>query len=263
MEGSNQYITIGTGGNVGVGSGITTPTALMDFDASTTSRASLRIRQVVHRLHPIRDIYSSGTGLLYYNGSSWIDLASSSSGISSLNGLTGATQTFATGTSGTDFGISSSGTVHTFNLPDASTSNRGLISSGAQTIGGIKTFYDNTVFRSSITGLNALIGEGGDLNVRGGNAAYDAGNPHAGGDLLINGGSGVTGGDDGNVLIGYGDTNFVNIGVSMGVGLSSSTTPTSMLDLNASTTSRSSVRIRSEVHPQLLIMEIYIIMEVP
>ncbi len=50
-------------------------------------------------------------------------------GITNLNGLTLATQTFATGTTGTDFGIVSSGSVHTFNLPSASASNRGLLTS--------------------------------------------------------------------------------------------------------------------------------------
>jgi hypothetical protein len=50
-------------------------------------------------------------------------------GISSLNGLTANTQTFATGTTGTDFGINSAGSVHTFNLPTASASNRGALSS--------------------------------------------------------------------------------------------------------------------------------------
>src|SRR6266404_878500 len=41
-------------------------------------------------------------------------------GITSLNSLTLASQTFVAGTSGTDFGIVSSGSVHTFNLPSAS-----------------------------------------------------------------------------------------------------------------------------------------------
>lgn len=52
-----------------------------------------------------------------------------SSGISSLNGLTNATQTFATGNSGTDFNIVSTTSTHTFNFPTASATNRGLLSS--------------------------------------------------------------------------------------------------------------------------------------
>lgn len=49
-------------------------------------------------------------------------------GIGTLNGITEATQYFATGTSGTDFNISSVTDTHTFNLPTASSSNRGLLS---------------------------------------------------------------------------------------------------------------------------------------
>lgn len=50
-------------------------------------------------------------------------------GITSLNAQTGATQTFATGTAGTDFAISSALDVHTFDLPTASALNRGALSS--------------------------------------------------------------------------------------------------------------------------------------
>lgn len=50
-------------------------------------------------------------------------------GITALNGLTDQVQNFATGTSGTDFGISSASGTHTFNLPIASATNTGKLSS--------------------------------------------------------------------------------------------------------------------------------------
>ena len=75
-------------------------------------------------------------------------------GLTALNGLTAQVQNFATGTSGTDFGISSSVSTHTFNLPDASASARGVVSTGSQTIAGAKTF------NSSVT-ANSLIKTGG------------------------------------------------------------------------------------------------------
>ena len=70
-------------------------------------------------------------------------------GIKSLNGLTAKTQTFATGTTGTDFNISSAGTVHTFNIPTASATNRGLLSTADWTA------FNNAWSKSGNSGTTA------------------------------------------------------------------------------------------------------------
>ena len=51
-----------------------------------------------------------------------------STGLTALNGITAQVQSLAVGTSGTDFAINSTGSTHTFNLPTASASNRGALS---------------------------------------------------------------------------------------------------------------------------------------
>ena len=52
-----------------------------------------------------------------------------STGLTALNGLTAQVQYFTVGTAGTDFNISSATNTHTFNLPTASATNRGALSS--------------------------------------------------------------------------------------------------------------------------------------
>lgn len=95
-------------------------------------------------------------------------------GISSLNGLTASTQTFSTGTTGTDFNISSATSTHTFNLPTASATNRGLLSSanwttfnskiGGSGIANQLAYYNGA---SSITGSSNAVFNGTDLLIGG------------------------------------------------------------------------------------------------
>ncbi len=101
-----------------------------------------------------------GTGLTISNDSINV---TGGSGISSLNGLTGATQTMVTGTSGTNFNINSTGTTHTFNIPDASSSARGAVTTGTQTFGGAKTFDSSVTFAAG-SGSEIILNEGGNIH---------------------------------------------------------------------------------------------------
>lgn len=88
------------------------------------------------------NLFNEGGVLKYRDASTTVTLGV---GLTSLNSQTGNTQTFATGTTGTDFAISSATNTHTFNIPDAGASARGLITTGSQTIAGAKTFSSGLV----------------------------------------------------------------------------------------------------------------------
>ncbi len=114
---------------------------------------------------------------IYYNdgtSAQWVEATSganggnyggSGTGISILNGLTFPVQTFEVGSFGLDFNISSSGSSHTFNIPSAGSTTRGLVSTSTQTFGGLKRFSDGLevktgnlikLFNSADTAYTAL-----------------------------------------------------------------------------------------------------------
>ena len=74
-------------------------------------------------------------------------------GLTALNGLQAQVQNFATGTTGTDFAINSSGSTHTFNLPSASATARGVVTTASQTFAGDKTFT-GTIGASNLSNTN-------------------------------------------------------------------------------------------------------------
>ena len=89
-------------------------------------------------------------------------------GLTALNGLTKQVQYFAVGSTGTDFAINSATDTHTFNLPTASASNRGALSSADWT-----TFNGKLTPNAPITGAtktkitydaNGLVTAGADLS---------------------------------------------------------------------------------------------------
>lgn len=88
----------------------------------------------------------------------------------SINGLTAKNQTFATGTSGTDFNIVSSTSTHTFNIPTASAVNRGLLSSADWTT------FNNKFALPTFTAGAVIFSDGTTLVQDYNNFSYDDAN---------------------------------------------------------------------------------------
>jgi hypothetical protein len=92
-------------------------------------------------------------------------------GMTALNGLSGAVQTISTGTTGTDFNVVSSGTDHKFNIPTASATNRGALSNTDwSTFNGkqdtlISGTNIKTINSTSLLGSGDIVIGGGGLTV--------------------------------------------------------------------------------------------------
>jgi hypothetical protein len=97
-------------------------TALAVPQTSLTITDRLAIRVYVNNSGRTITLHTQGTHLCQV-------ITTFSTGIVAINGLTEQVQYFATGTAGVDFAINSLTNTHTFNLPTASATNRGALSS--------------------------------------------------------------------------------------------------------------------------------------
>lgn len=133
-------ITVGWTGTLGVARGGTNIASYAVGDiliaTGTTTLSKLAIGTATQQLR----VNAGATALEYFTPTA---------AINSLNGLTATTQTFATGTSGSDFNISSTTSTHTFNIPSASASARGLVTTGAQIFEGVKTHNVGTIINET------------------------------------------------------------------------------------------------------------------
>jgi hypothetical protein len=79
-------------------------------------------------------------------------VSSNSSGITSINNNTNTIQTLITGNTGDNFNINSVGGVHTFNLPNSSSSNRGLLTPTDWSNFNSKNSYSGLTVSGDMTG---------------------------------------------------------------------------------------------------------------
>jgi hypothetical protein len=118
-----------------VASGVANPEGITNGTSVDEYYTSIPVPQtsllVTDRLAVRIYVITSGRTITLHteNGNLCEVLTTFTTGLTALNGLTTQVQNLTVGTSGTDFAISSSTDTHTFNLPTASASNRGALSS--------------------------------------------------------------------------------------------------------------------------------------
>lgn len=161
----------------------------------------------------------------YWNGSAAVALGVSGSGLTSLGGQTGSTQTFAVGTTGTAPAFSSASNTHTLNIPMAATAGTtaGLISKTdydafSAKLGTSSTFSGDVSGTSSTMSVDKIKGSpisltsptnGQYLKFNGTNWINSVLSVNLGSDVtgtlpVTNGGTGATTLGSGNLLVGAG-----------------------------------------------------------
>lgn len=113
---------------------------------------------------------NAGKALVVNGGETDAAWSTITGAIASVNSLTGAL-TITSGSSGTDVAVASAGSTITVNIPSASATARGVITTSAQTIAGQKTFSDAPIVPTTDTYI--LYSNAGEVS---GNAAltFDA-----------------------------------------------------------------------------------------
>jgi hypothetical protein len=125
--GSNTQVQFNDGGALAGDSGLT-----YNKTTDRLTAGSLALNTITNATTDTDKFLVSDGGVLKYRTGAEVlsDIGGGGGGgISTLNTLTASTQTFAVGTTGTDFNISSVTFTHTFNIPTSSGTNRGLLSS--------------------------------------------------------------------------------------------------------------------------------------
>ncbi|MES2962829.1 MAG: hypothetical protein V4760_02990, partial [Bdellovibrionota bacterium] len=118
---------------------------------------------------PVPANLTQGSGITITNSAGGITIAATGSGITSLGGLTGTSQTFAIGTSGTAPAWNSVSTTHTLNIPMASA---GTVTAGLLSNSDWTTFNGKLgLAGGSMTGLLSLSGVP-TINAHAANKAY-------------------------------------------------------------------------------------------
>ncbi|WP_409478289.1 beta strand repeat-containing protein [Pseudobdellovibrio sp. HCB154] len=149
-----------------IGVGTATVTAGAAFEVASTTAGILIPRMTTLQRNAIGtgaaqnglQIYNTDSGAFEYYDSgatSWKQIVTNFSALTSLNGSTSATQTFAIGSTGTALNVATTNGVHTFNLPNAGTAG---VTQGALTNTQFQTFTDKVTSVSGVAGQIVITG---------------------------------------------------------------------------------------------------------